>query len=497
MNPLVASLVYACGIAGLFYLDRDNSVRTSKALWLPVIYLWVIGSRPVSVWLGLGPPAGADVQLDGSPLDRVFFAVLLIAAIGVLVHRGRRALTFLNANWPILIYFLFCLLSIFWSDFPGVALKRWVKAIGDLLMILLVVTDEQPVAALRRLFSRTGFILIPVSLLFVKYYPSLGRGYDEWTGLQMFTGATLNKNMLGVITFVLLLGVVWRVLALLRSDEMPQHRRRHLLAQATLLVLGVDLLMITNSATSSVCFVIGAGLLLTTSLRFVRRNVATVHVLVLALVVTASSFMLLAGKASVANTLGRDATLSGRTDIWAAVIPMAPNPLVGAGFESFWLSPRVRATLWELFPNLPLNEAHNGYIEIYLELGWVGVGLIGLILIDGYRRSIKAFRRQPVLGGLLIAYVLCAMVYSLTEAGFRMMDSIWIFFLFAVIQASSIAAGEAPQSVEVSTDRAPGFPAGNTLAMGPTIRAVVRKSCDDKQLNFIGTYGSGNRTRQN
>src|SRR6516162_6494930 len=141
MNPTLASLVYACGIVGLFYLDRDKSIRTSKALWLPVLYLWSLGSRPVSVWLGTAP--SGDVQLDGSPVDRLFFASLLIAAICVLVHRGRRTLNFLNANWPILIYFLFCFVSILRSDVPGVAFKRWTKAIGDVLMILIVVTDEQ------------------------------------------------------------------------------------------------------------------------------------------------------------------------------------------------------------------------------------------------------------------------------------------------------------------------------------------------------------------
>ena len=93
-------------------------------------------------------------------------------------------------------------------------------------------------------------------------------------------GVTLNKNLLGVITFVLSLGAVWRVLALFRADEMPPDRRRHLLAQGTLLVLGVWLLMTANSATSIVCFVLGAGLMLATSLRFVRRNPAAVHVLV-------------------------------------------------------------------------------------------------------------------------------------------------------------------------------------------------------------------------
>src|SRR5215469_2676223 len=98
MNPSIASLVYAFGIAGLFFLDRDKSVRTSKALWLPVVYLWVIGSRPVSVWLGVTPGAETDMQLDGSPVDRVFFAILLLAALCVLVYRGRRVFAFLNAN---------------------------------------------------------------------------------------------------------------------------------------------------------------------------------------------------------------------------------------------------------------------------------------------------------------------------------------------------------------------------------------------------------------
>src|SRR5882672_6819770 len=144
MSPLLANLVYACGIAGLFYLDRDKSIRTSKALWLPVLYLWIIGSRSVSVWLGIAPAYGTNVQLEGSPIDGAFFAVLLVAALCVLVHRGRRTLTFLNANLPILIYFVFCLLNVCWADYPGPALKKWIKAAGDLAMIVIVVTDEQP-----------------------------------------------------------------------------------------------------------------------------------------------------------------------------------------------------------------------------------------------------------------------------------------------------------------------------------------------------------------
>jgi exopolysaccharide production protein ExoQ len=441
MNPSLASLVYVCGIAGLFYLNRDKSVRTSKALWLPVLYLWVLGSRPVSYWLGIGPSSGfsANSELEGSPVDGAFFEILLVTTICVLVHRGRRTLPFLTANFPILAYFFFCLLSVCWSDYPGVALKRWIKAIGDVAMILIVVTDEQPIAALRRLFSRTGFILLPLSLLYIKYYPSLGRSYDQWTGFQMNTGLTFDKNMLGVITFVLLLGAFWHVLTLLWPDETRPHRGRHLLAQGTLLALGVSLLITANSVTSLVCFFLGVGLMLTTRLRFIRRNPAGIHVLVVLLIVTASSVILLGGRASVAHALGRNANLA-RMDIWEALIPMAPNSLVGAGFESFWLGTR-HARLDRAFPNLHLNEAHDGYLEVYLELGWVGLSLIGLIAIDAYRRAVKTFRREPVIGGLLLAYILTATTYNVTEAGFRMLDPLWIFFLLAAIEASSIAAG--------------------------------------------------------
>ena len=206
--------------------------------------------------------------------------------------------------------------------------------------------------------------------------------------------------------------------------------------------------------------------MLATSLRFMRRHVAAVHVLVLSLAVIASLVMLLGGKAGAAQALGKDPTLTGRTDIWAAVIPLASNPLVGAGFESFWISPAVHQKLWAAIPGLPLNEAHDGYIEVYLELGWVGLALVGLIFISGYRRSVTAFRRAPGLGSLMIAYLLTAMVYSVTEAGFRMMNPMWIFFLLAVIESSSIATGVSvfSESGKALTGR-PELPTANALAM--------------------------------
>jgi exopolysaccharide production protein ExoQ len=440
MGSSLAILVYSLGIAGLFYLDRDKSVRTSSAVWLPVLWMWIVGSRPVSVWLGLNPStASASQLLDGSPFDRLVFAILLAAGLIVLLRRNNQTITVLRENWPITIFFTYCLLSALWSDFPDVALKRWTKAIGDLVMVLIVVTDPEPIAAIKRFFSRTGFILLPASVLLIKYFEALGRGYDPWFGTVFNNGVTTNKNALGVITFVLSLGALWRVLALLRKGEL-RDRRRHLLAQGTLLAFGVMLLTMANSATSVASFALGAGLMLATGMPFVRRRPAAVHALVLVLILTAGAVVLLGGDEGVVHALGRNTTLTGRTDIWKLVIPMTPNPMIGAGFESFWLGPRLEE-LWRKIPNLYLNEAHNGYIEVYLNLGWVGLALIMLMFINGYRRSIATFRRDPALGGLLLASVLATALYNLTEAGFRMLYPMWIFFLLTVVASNSTAPG--------------------------------------------------------
>ena len=441
MNPSLATLICACGIAGLFYLDRDKTIRPSKALWLPVVWIWIVGSRAVSAWFGL-TPTGANAQLEGSPIDAAIFGILSAAAIGVLIRRNRRTRALLAANWPILIYFSYCLVSVAWSYHPDVSFKRWIKSIGDLAMVLVVVTDGQPAAALKRLISRVGFLLLPASVLLIKYYEDLGRGYDP-VGGAMNTGVTTNKNMLGVMLLVITLGTLWHLTTLMRAKAQP-NRGRHLLAQFVLLAFGIILLQMADSKTSTACFVLGGGLILVAGVRAIRNRPSRLHVLCLGIFLSGGLVLLFGGESLATSALGRDSNLSGRTDIWAAVISAAPNPIVGAGFESFWISPAVQNFQQKMvgyWHPENLNEAHDGYIEVYLNLGWIGVCLISLVLISGYRRAVAAFRLNPSIGGLMLAYIVAAAVYSVTEAGFRMLDPIWIFLLLAVVGSSGITTG--------------------------------------------------------
>jgi O-antigen ligase len=89
---------------------------------------------------------------------------------------------------------------------------------------------------------------------------------------------------------------------------------------------------------------------------------------------------------------------------------------------------------------LKVQEAHNGYIEMLLNLGWIGVALLGVLIATGYRNVIRSYRRNPGIGSLRIALFLAAVNTGFTEAAFRMMSPLWIAFLLATTAASVDAA---------------------------------------------------------
>jgi O-antigen ligase len=444
MGGPIALVICSIGIAGLFFLDRDKSARTSKALWLPVVWLWIVGSRNVSAWLGIGGAGGQGSQLnatlDGSPADAYFFAVLLAVGIVVLLQRRNLTSALLKLSGPILVYYFYCLASVAWSPFPDPAFKRWTKYVGDLVMVLIVLTDLQPLAAIRRIFSRVGFLILPLSVAFIRYTP-MGRGYDP-SGDPANIGVTLNKNALGLITFLILIGALWNLRALL-ADKTAQSRGRRLVAQGTLFVFGLAVLQMAQCATATACAVLGCGLLLATGLPALKNRPARLHALVLTVVLAGSVAMFLGGESVVTSALGRNSDLTGRTEIWAASIAAAQNPVIGSGFESFWNANNAKVAralpgYWDLSN---LVTAHNGYIEVYLNLGWMGVCLIALILISGYLRAAKAYQRNPEVGGLFLAYIATAIFYSITEAGFRVLTPSWIFLLLAIVGATGVSRG--------------------------------------------------------
>lgn len=444
MNPYLALIVFLSGIAFLFYLDRDPKVRFSWPLLAPMIWLAIGGSRVLSEWLNATTGTTADTAyLEGNPLDRNVQAVLMVFAIVVLCRRSTKVGKIIRANWPILLFFVYCGISVLWSDFPATAVRRWIKAMGDVIMVLVVLTDADPLA-FAKLPARIGFILLPGSVLLNRYFPEFSRGFDPITGAPVYTGVATSKNSLGMICLMFGLASVWRFLDLYRSKDRPR-RKPALWAHSISIVFAIGILATAHSMTSLLCFLIAVGVMVLMGYRSMRRR-GVAHLLVWGTITGMFCVLFLGFGSDLLKMIGRDPSLTGRTDIWRNVLGFAVNPLVGAGYESFWLGPRLEQ-MWKLY--VGINQAHNGYIEIYLNLGWIGLILLGGIILFGYRNVIADLRRSPNQGRFKVAYFIVGVVYNFTEASFKMMAPLWVLFLMvtcAVPQAATRAAAvsEAP-----------------------------------------------------
>jgi exopolysaccharide production protein ExoQ len=442
MPPLIATAIFVVGILGLFVCDRDPKVRTSKALWIAVCWMLLAGSRTVTEWFTPNAPRHTLVQfVEGNSVERNILIGIIAIGIIVLLVRARRTLALLRMNTPLVLFLCYGAASILWSDYPDIAFKRWIKALGDLVIVTIVVTDPSPAFAVRRLLARASFILVPASVLIIKYFPALGHTYGLWDGRRHVIGVAEDKNMLGLTCLVLGIGAAWRVLHALR-----QRNRRHLVVHGPILLMVLWLFSKANSVTSMACFAMAIAIMIITTSPTLGRRPLLVHSAVFGLLSFAGAVLFLNVGAALVESLGRDPTITGRTALWQQLVGMNPNVLFGAGFESFWLGPRIRR-LWEIFAWEP-NEGHNGYLEVFLNLGLVGVTLLTVVIATGYRNAIGLLRRDPEEGSLRLAYFVVGLSYSFTEAGFRIMNPVWIMFVLGATAApaGAVAASAAKRA---------------------------------------------------
>ncbi len=127
-----------------------------------------------------------------------------------------------------------------------------------------------------------------------------------------------------------------------------------------------------------------------------------------------------------------------------------------------------------------LNSAHDGYVEVYLDLGLVGVCLIVLILLSGYQRASRAFQHNPEFGSLMLVCIATATFYSVTEVGFRILAPSWIFLLLGVVGSSGAVFGllgdQAPRSVAPEGGSARRMPAHGNLPREKKAVYTTRRS---------------------
>lgn len=441
MPPLLALALTLLLIAYLFRKESGLPYKPSTALWIPTIWVMIIGSRSVTEWVNLGAPISNTGSIEeGSPLDRTVFFSLMIAGLVVLLRRPISwSWVFRNNIW-LLLFFVYCGISILWSDFPFVAFKRWIKALGDPIMVMIVLSDLQPVRAVETLIKRCAYSLIPISILFMKYYPAYGRTYSEWTGAATYTGVTTNKNFLGYLLFICGLFFLFTVFG-----KGGKGVRGHLTASWMDAVIPVLFLFmiawlseLADAKTALVCLGISSGIAVGLGIANLRKYLGLY--LFMGLVAFLVLHLSLDITESLVGGLGRDSTLTGRTDLWPIVLNMGTNPMIGQGFESFWLGERL-ATLAATYYYKP-NQAHNGYIEIYLNLGWIGLLVFAGVIVSCYRTMRKTLMLSFDKGRTELAdfarlgtgYLIAYLIFNVTDASFKPLNLLFVIFLIFAIK---------------------------------------------------------------
>lgn len=420
--------------------DIRQSDPFSSGMWVSFVWLVIVATRPVIYWLhpslfiGFSQRISWEQQrsieiVQSNSLDRN--VILILMFVGLMILFGRRNGFQLRAsdNRWLVVFFLYCLVSILWSDFPGLVFKKWLRFIGDVIIITLILTEENPGEKTYRIFRRMAIILLPLSALFAKFYPSLGRIYTVY-GTQMWIGVAGHKNSLGFLCAFTGVILVWRAIS-----KWPKPN----VLDMGLLALAVYLLIGSRSTTSIIVFLLGTGLLLLQflmkgNIRKLNRVVILSLCGLLVLQIIAVSFLGRSLAPGVFAAAHKDASLTGRIPLWQELIRMGGRaPVFGSGFASFWLSTGRLAELWDRVNWTP-TTAHNGYIEIFMDLGLVGLAILLALLLQTYRDIIRDYAANPALNGLKIVLFAMVFFHNFSESSYGKPSALlWMFFLLTSI----------------------------------------------------------------
>lgn len=415
MPPTVGLILCMVFVLWLLRIERKQSPNVSYALWIPTIWMLYSASKPLAKWFGIH----GDVE-SGSTLDQYFLSSLLFLGLVTLTKRKFHWSNVIKENIWLMLLIGYMIVSVLWSDFPLISFKRWVRELIAVIMAFFVITEPAPKKALESLFRRSAYILIPFSILLIKYFPHYGVEYGRWSGTQMWIGVTMQKNGLGRLCMISALFLIWSLVKRLRGSDIQPNSKSQTYADVFILIMTLWLLVGPQSAYSATA--VGAllgGLAAFVGLLWMNKSRmilgANTLTLIMIIVISFGIITVLSSGSTlgdITSSFGRDETMTGRSAIWASLIPAAmQQPILGSGFGSFWTP--TAGLLYNIL------EAHSGYLDIQLHLGLVGLLLFSIFLLSSCRKAQREMSYDFNWASLWICYLLMAAVHNITESSFN------------------------------------------------------------------------------
>ena len=392
-------------------------LRSGECLFAVIALLVLSGAVSPLLHQLLGVSMGAG---GGSSLTRALLApIYLIAGAVALLHFRTTIDAALRFPWAIVLP-IFALLSTYWSISPEFTVRRSLGWCATTMVGIYFATRFEPAQLLRLLAWSLGSAAV-VSLAVYLISPSVGvLSNGAYSGA--LRGVFITKNDLGRS-----MALAMVTLLVLRTHQ-SGHRW---LTLGGLLLSGV-LILLSESLTAVIAVVMVIGLL--RFYRVLHRSVAGAVLMVIGflLIVGIPAIFLASEAETILQAAGRDITLSGRTVLWTFVLDsIRQQPWVGYGFSAFWTESNSAASsiLAEIHWNTP--HAHNGFLDLMVELGVAGLALFLIGFGVALVRATRALRSSEGTCMLWpLTYLTFLFMYNLTEsASFKQGSIYWVLYV--------------------------------------------------------------------
>src|SRR5579875_1457790 len=395
---------------------------------LALMFFAVQGAVP-----GIAPAEALAANVAApTPLMRVggmAAQALVYGLIALLLLRWRRPmLAALPRMQFALLLTLWVLATAAWSLDPALTLRRGVEfaLAGGFGLYLAVRYSAQKQL---RIFWWALVLMAAGSVVAALAFPAVG--LDRSAGhLQDWKGVFTQKNACG------------RMVVLATAVVLAMRRRGVAVAASAVLFVGVLGMSGSRGAWVLEAVLLAAAALFAGLRRAERRTRA--GVLLAAGVAGVASFALLyAGRARLMEWMGRNATLSGRTEIWQAVWPVVMRkPWLGWGYAAFWRGWTGPSFDVSAAVHFLVFHAHNGYLDLWLQTGAAGLGLFLLAygrawLCVGQSLMRGQAPQQNQMRGLLwpVSLLLVVGLYGLDENTVLIPNGIfWTVLVMAMVQ---------------------------------------------------------------
>jgi exopolysaccharide production protein ExoQ len=327
--------------------------------------------------------------------------LLIIILSAALFVSGRRRIVMIRSGAVILFGLAGLLLcSTLWSLSPALSFRQNLLFISGVIGAIGIVEtcdgDE-----IMDLIARICFLAAAASLVLMVVDPSTA--LEEGGELR---GVFSQKNTLGV-------GMTIGALATLHRWRSQEGRK---LSSIVFLVTIIAATLESRSSTSFV--VIAVFIVMDVMIRLIQKegNYRSVGVVGIS-VVTVFLVIAIPFRDDVIQFLGKDPTLTGRTDIWAMAIPNIDDKLFfGWGYMAFWSSDNPVALAISDAVGWRVPHAHNGILEIMLNVGLVGTTCFVLVWLRNLWLSLRCMRRSDKnMGASCLLSWIGILIVSLTE----------------------------------------------------------------------------------